>query len=227
MLPGQAASPAGPADMTMMYVLHHGFRRDLADFVAAAERTPVADRETWKLLDARWRSFGELLHDHHTKEDDYLWPLLIGKSTDAGDADALATLEEMEAEHAEIDPLLAACTEGFARLAGHADQDARASLVVRLARTRQVLGDHLAHEETDAIAILQRYVPGEEWSALEKAKFRGGMSFAQVKAMVPWAYKGLSPEATAHLNKTAGPPFVVLHKLTRKKFERGELGAFG
>lgn len=41
MLPGQAAAPEGPADLTMMYVLHHAFRRDLDDFVEAAGRLAV------------------------------------------------------------------------------------------------------------------------------------------------------------------------------------------
>ena len=29
-LPGQTAAPDGPVDMTIMYVMHHAFRRDLA-----------------------------------------------------------------------------------------------------------------------------------------------------------------------------------------------------
>ena len=38
--PGQAAAHPGPADMTLMYVMHHAFRRDLAAFAAAATATP-------------------------------------------------------------------------------------------------------------------------------------------------------------------------------------------
>ena len=34
-LPGQAAAPDGPVDMTMMYLSHHAFRRDLAAFAEA------------------------------------------------------------------------------------------------------------------------------------------------------------------------------------------------
>lgn len=227
MLPGQAAAPEGPADLTMMYVLHHAFRRDLADFVSAAERTPVSDREAWRRLAARWEVFGELLHDHHTKEDDYVWPLLIEKTSAAGDAHALQVLEEMEAEHASIDPLLESCADGFARLSEAADEDARASLVVRLGRTRENLDGHLAHEERDAIRILQEYVPGVEWDRLEKTKLRGGMSLAQVKVMVPWAYKGLPQDAVAHLDRKAGPPFRIIHALGRRKFARAEEAAFG
>ena len=46
-LPGQAAAPDGPLDPFMMYVLHHGFRRDLADFAATVPVTPVDDAGTW------------------------------------------------------------------------------------------------------------------------------------------------------------------------------------
>ena len=40
-LPGQTAAHPGPADMTMMYVMHHAFRRDLAVLSAAASVTPA------------------------------------------------------------------------------------------------------------------------------------------------------------------------------------------
>ena len=43
-LPGQAAAPAGPVDMTAMFVMHWAFRRDLDRFAAAVIRTPVEDR---------------------------------------------------------------------------------------------------------------------------------------------------------------------------------------
>jgi hypothetical protein len=36
----------GPVDLIGMYVMHHGFRRDLADFTAAVPLTPVGDRQT-------------------------------------------------------------------------------------------------------------------------------------------------------------------------------------
>lgn len=54
MLPGQAAAPEGPADLTMMYVLHHAFRRDLDDFVEAAGRLAVDERgSAWRRAGGR------------------------------------------------------------------------------------------------------------------------------------------------------------------------------
>ena len=104
-LPGQTAAPEGPVDMQMMYVLHHAFRRDLDRFVAAARTTPATDRVTWHLLSGRWQVFCEQLHHHHEGEDRAIWPCL----REHGSADDVATLDAMEAEHAEIDPLLSAC----------------------------------------------------------------------------------------------------------------------
>ena len=155
-LPGQAAAPDGPLDLTMMLVVHRAFRRDLDNFAAAAARTPVADRASWAALDERWQLFSAALHHHHSVEDDRLWPALETAARDAGEDDAQELLTAMAAEHATIDPLLEAVGEGFRRLAAAPDDDARAALAVRTAAAREQLGRHLAHEEIDALALAQR-----------------------------------------------------------------------
>ena len=119
-LAGQTAAHPGPVDMSMMYVMHHAFRRDLAAFTAAARATPVSDRRAWAALAERWALFAEALHHHHSGEDRALWPLLLERTDAAG----RATLRAMEDEHAEIDPILEACAAGFERLAHHPDEDA-------------------------------------------------------------------------------------------------------
>ena len=77
----------------------------------------------------------------------------------------------MEAEHGEIDPILEACAAGFARLAERPDADARAALVVRLVAGRESLARHLAHEETDAIALIQQVMTDADWTRLEAEHF--------------------------------------------------------
>lgn len=109
-----------------MYLMHHAFRRDLAAFAVAVATTGVNDRRRWRRLGRRWDSFARILHLHHQGEDDVLWPLLLGKVDAAGDATGRATLEAMEAEHDEIDPLLAGCAAGLAALAAGSDADTRA-----------------------------------------------------------------------------------------------------
>src|SRR5436305_12157744 len=85
-LPGQAAAPDGPIELSGMFLMHHAFRRDLVAFTSAATRTPLGDRSTWKALSKRWGRFGKVLHKHHTAEDAGLWPLLLERVRRAGDA---------------------------------------------------------------------------------------------------------------------------------------------
>ena len=110
MLPGQAAAPGGPVDMTVMYLMHHAFRRDLTRFAAAVPRTPLDDHATWVALAERWERFSEILHHHHSGEDAGIWPFLLGRA----DASERETLLAMEAEHEKIDPLLRSAADGFA-----------------------------------------------------------------------------------------------------------------
>jgi hypothetical protein len=220
--PGQTAAHPGPVDMMMMYVMHHGFRRDLAAFAAAARVTPVEARSTWQALAARWDLFSQVLHHHHSGEDAGLWPALMERVDDEG----RAVLQAMEAEHGEIDPILTACAAGFERLATHADDDARAALAVRLCAAKESLGRHLRHEETEAIAIIQSVLTNEDWERIEVEHFRQGVPFSDVLAIVPWAAHGVpSPLRRAVFAKT-GRPNHVLWLLTRRGFEKRERLAF-
>jgi hemerythrin-like domain-containing protein len=221
-LPGQAAAPEGPVPMHVMYVMHHAFRRDLAAFAAAASATPVTDRDTWKALADRWALFAEVLHEHHTGEDNGVWPFLM----DRADAEGRATLEAMEAEHSEIDPLLEACGAGFEVLATRADDDERAALAVRLVAARESLGRHLAHEETEAIALIQELMTPEDWHRIDEEHFKKGHGIGYFAKLVPWATHGLRRDARAQAFAEAGKPFEMLWWLTRRSFERRERKAF-
>ena len=225
LLPGQAAAPAGPADMRMMYLLHHGFRRDLARFAEAARRTPADDHATWQALVRRWDLFATLLHDHHQKEDDVLWPLLRDRAAQADDLAALDVLQAMEAEHAVIDPVLAIARSALDRWAAGAP-GAREELVGVLEQAEADLGAHLAHEESDAIAILQRHVGGAEWADLERRKFRGGLKPAVLLKLLPWAVEGLPDEVTAPLLAEAGSSFRLMLRVGAPRFRRLEASAF-
>jgi hemerythrin-like domain-containing protein len=217
-LPGQVAAPDGPIDMKMMYLMHHAFRRDLDLFAAAVRATPAEDQETWALLADRWDLFAEALHEHHTVEDVGVWPTLISLGT----TQDVATLEAMESEHGEIDPLLDGCAAGFRRLAAHADEDARAALAVRVCAARESLRRHLAHEETDAIAIIQRLLSAEDWARIEE-EHAGAKDapLGKVVRLVPWVAYGVPRSALDRVfDEPGGRPFKVVWWLTRGRFAR-------
>ena len=132
--------------------------------------------------------FATALHHHHTGEDNGLWPLLMSRADAAG----RELLEAMEAEHGEIDPILQACAAGFARLAERPDADARAALVVRLVAGRESLARHLAHEETDAITLIQQVMTDAEWRQVEDDYFKSQpIPPKLILKMLPWMFDKL------------------------------------
>src|SRR5262245_479912 len=108
-LRGQAAVAGGPVDLTAMYVMHHGFRRDLALLARAARVTPTEDRVAWQALRGRWEVCAQVLHHHFEGEDVGVWPALLARCT----YDERSVLEAMQTEHAELARLLDACQAGF------------------------------------------------------------------------------------------------------------------
>ena len=90
-------------DWLLMKALHDAFRRDLDQLL-----TTTADGAA---IRARWQIFCGQLHFHHTAEDTAMWPPVRAKL--AVDPTGLALLDEMQAEHAQIDPILAALDEAL------------------------------------------------------------------------------------------------------------------
>lgn len=231
MLPGQAAAPGGPVDMTVMYLMHHGFRRDLRKLTAAVPATPVDDHATWRALLARWERFAHILHEHHSGEDAGIWPWLL----DRAEAEERETLLAMEAEHERIDPLLEGCHELFVALADRAAvrptgsrsrEELRAGLAVRVAELADLLAAHLRHEETGAMVILQRHMTEQDWAAIEAEHFQGRKSLRFLLYVVPWIAEEVDPVALDPALDAAGKPMRVVLRLGRRGFRRLERRAF-
>src|SRR4029078_5306958 len=135
--------------------MRHASPRVLDPFQAAVRATPVDERDTWRALAARWERFAEVLHHHHTVEDEHIWPVmerrLEERSGRMGPAEpgGLDALHAMAAEHALVDPALEACGRGFTAMAGRPSDDQRNALDVHVTAMRKTLLDPLrpeAHE---------------------------------------------------------------------------------
>jgi hypothetical protein len=224
-LPGQQHVADGPLDLNGMYLAHHAFRRDLARFAVAARETPVAATDVWRALAVRWGRFSDVLHHHHTTEDDVLWPQLFELVDARGDTAGRATLEAMEAEHEVIDPLLAACAAGFAAMA-HAPGAATRDRLAESTRTaRDTLSAHMGHEERAALPLVQSLLTEEGWQRVEKAA-GAGAGPSEVLFLVPWVADGLSAEHLEAAVASMGTPFRWLLALSRGRYARREANAF-
>jgi hypothetical protein len=228
LLAGQAAAPDGPVDLTLMWLMHHGFRRDLEHFARAVAATPLDDRAAWQALGRRWGVFARILHAHHRGEDTGLWPLLLERVDTAGEASARATLEAMSAEHAGIDPSLQACATGFDRLSARADQDAWRALNADLAATREQLDRHLCHEEHDAMVVLQRHLRQQDWDRAGKEHFEPHYAKRDLPLLVAWLLEGVPPVGIERMEVQPSGRFLVLlwRLVLRRPFERRERRVF-
>jgi iron-sulfur cluster repair protein YtfE (RIC family) len=220
-LPGQAHTAEGPHDLAGMYVMHHAFRRDLDRFVSAARRTPIGDSATWRALQRRFDLFHEGLHHHHEVEDAAIWPVLLDRAEPAD----RATLEAMEAEHDTIDPALEACREAFAAVVDHPCADHRNALDVRLTALRAGLADHLRHEESEALPLVQRTMTAAEWESSEKAAGKG-YPLRLIPFLVCWTMDGMPDDVRRSVLGDAGPVYGLLNRLLRRRHARRERAAF-
>jgi len=185
-------------DFREMYAIHDAFRRDLGKFVAAA----TAGKALSPQVQAGWANFKVQLGIHHSVEDAWLWPHLQRELADRP-AD-LALLAEMEAEHARIDPLLAAVD---AALPGQG-----ANLVRHVQELSAVLGFHLKHEEDDALPLIQSVLMPVDWKG-----FRNAMTKAQgikgAAVFIPWLIDGLTVADQQYSIANMPPPARLLNRL--------------
>ncbi len=131
----------------------------------------------------------------------------------------------MEAEHGVIDPALAATLRAFEEMAAHPCGDHRNALDIRVTAAQEHLLTHLAHEEGQALPMLQRTVSVEENQAFEAA-----VGKAYPARIIPfvlcWVMHDLPTEARARIVSQAGPAYTVVHAVLRRRFERQERVAF-
>jgi len=203
------AALAGAVDFTMMYVAHDAFNRDLARLTAAAE---AGDGMTRAAV-ATWQGFSTQLHTHHTAEDAALWPRLHQAVTDPAEH---AILEDMEREHAAIDPWLERIDSAISR-------SDPAALAIQLAALAKGLADHMRHEEEAALPLLERRLGQVGWDAFgrEIREQQGGVKAGAV--YLPWVLDGATEETRSKVLKMLpGPARVLYRRIWEPKYRSSE-----
>jgi iron-sulfur cluster repair protein YtfE (RIC family) len=183
-------------DMTMMYAVHDALRRELDRIARVTARTDDDPKHVLRIA-AGWEMFKSYLHVHHTTEDELVWPPL--RKSLPEDSHATALLDAMEAEHAAIDPLLAAIDAALA------DRDSGPGRLGELADAlATALRGHLDHEEKEGLPLIDTTITAEQWQAFgaEGAK----LISADVSRFMPWMLEGAAPEVTASVLGLLPPP---------------------
>lgn len=178
---------SGKLDMTAMYVAHDALRRDLKLLARTAARV---DDDPRRILSGAvgWELFKKSLHVHHTAEDDALWPAMREAAADRpGD---LALLAAMESEHEAIDPLIDAIDAALA------DRESGPQRLGDLTDALAVaLTGHLAHEEDEALPLIQAIVTEQQWQHFGQVNAR--LVGPDAPRILPWMLDGASEQIIA------------------------------
>lgn len=203
-------------DMIMMYVIHDALRRDLEHLSRAVERQDTFQPDRRQRFAAGWEVFKGQLHHHHTGEDDALWPRVRAHLADR--PDDLALLEEMEAEHVRIGPAIKAIDAAVADPTSGPERLPEATAVFG-----RELTDHLAHEERDAVPLIDSVMTRQDWRAFgrHQQKTTGLKGAAE---FFPYILTGADLERGSQALAQFPPPLrLLIRRLWMPRYAKREL----
>ena len=220
LMPGSsdaARHGTGDADLTIMLAAHAAFRRDLAQLARAAAFADLPDQRRRASVQAGWELFKRQLTLHHTAEDVIVWPALRERLTRSDHAQSV--LDAMEAEHQQIDPLVAAVDGAFARADGGHRADARAIGDAADALARSLTG-HLTHEERDGLPLIGEALTSAEWRRVGfRIVRKNGLSAGG--EMFAWLADGADPDQAAAAIGTLPPPARLVYRaIWKPRYDR-------
>jgi hemerythrin-like domain-containing protein len=199
-------------DLTIMLVSHNAFRRDIRRLQTAAERHSLEDPQQRSRILSGWGVFKNQLHVHHHGEDRDLWPRMTAGLT--GRPAIIATLEELEAEHEEIDPLL---TRLDAAMEGPVINDTE--LVSAIDALATSLESHLEHEEKEGLPYIAESLSEEDWKAFLKDQ-QQNLGLSGAAEFFPWLLDDAKAEDAARVNKILPAPLRLVMNVAWKPMYR-------
>jgi iron-sulfur cluster repair protein YtfE (RIC family) len=188
-------------DTSIMPVIHTLFRRELRLAGGLLRGVPEGDTDRAAVVADHLALVDEVLHHHHTAEDDLLWPKLLERVPE----DLAPIVHLMESQHAraesllgEIGPLLAQ----WRTTAGAAERDRLASLYDELS---VALAEHLDAEEQRLLPIAATAVTQDEWEEMGRVARAGTPKGKGLLVFGMIAYDG-GAEGVAMMMHGAPPP---------------------
>lgn len=148
-------------------IIHAALRRDLERMTLLLDRPDEVSDTRLRAIGGHARWLMEVLHEHHTGEDERLFPVIRRNNPDAG-----RLLDAMAAEHSAIAAAVAHVERAGSRAEAGVD-GAAGELRDAVTGLRSVLDPHLEHEERDLTPVVPQSVSEAEWADFEKSNTDG------------------------------------------------------
>lgn len=158
--------------------------------LAAVAGSPRDDAHA-ALIDDQIAVYLDLLHQHHTHEDEDMWPLLRERAPDS-----VAELDLLESQHAGLDPMIDAAGDRTLP---------RGRRAAALAELHAALNDHLDDEERIALPLIRAHITPPEWDA-QGTRAVEAMSGTQRKIVFGATAAEATPDELAHLMASLPAP---------------------
>jgi hypothetical protein len=178
-----------PADTRMMGIVHDALRRDLERARAVLTVEPYPRGRQRRALGEHMAWLMDVLHSHHTGEDEGLWPLVRERNPAAG-----PLLDSLDADHRRIAPAMKTLTAAGRRYAATTGDEARGELVAALDGLTAALMPHLEREVEEAMPIVSAAITEAEWQAWSHRYNVKPKSFIQLGLEGHWLLESIDPE---------------------------------
>jgi hypothetical protein len=199
--------------LSMNQVIHAAVRRDVDRTEQALRALADHDAARARQIQAAWRNLVRELTHHHEAEDAHLWPFLLSRGVDAG------LLQQMESEHGAMKQALASSSAAIDSVTAAPTAASATAAADEVARAREVINQHLAHEERDVEAPLGNLDDDPEFKALSK-KLRPASVVDAANALA-WMEDGAGERERSSLRSTIpGPVVTLLTLLLARRYRR-------
>jgi hemerythrin-like domain-containing protein len=158
--------PEGPlADTRKMFEVHAMFRQQFRPVPALIAGVAPNDRERTDVVADHIQFLCAFLHEHHTLEDEFLWPRLKNRGTE--EVTEISVL--MEDHHASMARILDQVDDELRAWRGSAGAQHGSALAQTIGQLLPALLDHMSLEESRALPVIERHISADEWERMAEA----------------------------------------------------------
>jgi hemerythrin-like domain-containing protein len=206
-------------DTWEMVVVHRLFRREFGLAPGLIRRVADGDRQRSAVVADHLTFLTDGLHDHHTTEDELLWPLLLER---VGELDG-ELVRRMETQHETVGTLIARAGELLPSWRAEAQASTGEELANVFEKMSGALNEHLSDEENDILPLCSTHLTQAEWDALgergSKGMRKGGRAFVALGGILADA----TPAERARFLTRLPVPVRVLWRVVGKGIYRREV----